>query len=453
MAAQDAKTRRHNFDEVPFGFTEEQAKTEATRCLRCKKPKCVQGCPVSVPIPEFIELISKGLFVEAARKIKEQNLLPAVCGRVCPQEDQCEKMCVLGKRFQPVSIGYLERFAADYERNTGQTVFNPNKPGTGKKIAVIGSGPAGLTAAGDLIKLGHEVVVYEALHELGGVLSYGIPEFRLPKDIVRAEVAHLKTLGVQFVPNMPIGRATSVDKLIETEGFQAVFIGTGAGLPRFMGIPGEDMVGVYSANEYLTRANLMKAYKFPAYDTPIIRGKNVAVIGGGNVAMDAARTALRLGAEKCFLVYRRSREEMPARDDEIIHAEEEGIEFHLLSLPLTLTGNENGRVQSMSCQKMRLGEPDASGRRKPIPIENSHYEIQSDVVIVAIGNAPNPLITDTTQDLKTHQWGGIAAEETTGMTSKKHVYAGGDIVSGAATVILAMGAGRNAAQAIHQELQ
>jgi len=451
MAEQDPKERARNFDEVPFGFTGEQARLEASRCLQCKKPLCVDGCPVRVPIPQFLKLIAEGKFTEAARKIKEQNALPAICGRVCPQEDQCEKTCVLKRKGEAVSIGCLERFAADFERNSGAVEVPEKRPATGKKAAVIGSGPAGLATAGDLVKLGHEVTVFEALHEAGGVLVYGIPEFRLPKGIVKAEVDYLKQLGVRFEMNMIVGKTVSVEELFG-EGYDAVFVGAGAGLPRFLGVPGENLIGVYSANEYLTRSNLMKAYKFPEYDTPIIRAGRVAVVGGGNVAMDSARTALRLGAEKCLLIYRRSREEMPARIDEIHHAEEEGVEFHLLAAPLEVLGDDKGRVRGLRCQKMELGEPDASGRRRPVPVAGSEFEIEVDVVIPALGNAPNPLIPGTTPDIKVHRWGGIVAEDPTGKTSMDHVYAGGDIVSGAATVILAMGAGRNAAAAIHREL-
>jgi len=451
MAEQEPRVRIKNFNEVPFGFSEEQAKLEASRCLQCKKPKCCEGCPVGIDIPSFLKLIQHGEFIAAARKIKEQNALPAICGRVCPQEDQCEKLCLVGKKDKPVSIGYLERFAADSERNSGKVETPAKRPPSGKRVAVVGSGPAGLTVAGELIKLGHQVAIFEALHKTGGVLVYGIPEFRLPKAIVQAEVDYLKAQGVEIRTSAVVGQSVTVDELLK-EGFDAVFIGTGAGLPMFMNVPGENFNGVYSANEYLTRSNLMKAYLFPEYDTPIIRGKRVAVIGGGNVAMDSARTALRLGADKSMIIYRRSRVEMPARIDEVEHAEEEGVEFHLLTLPVEVKGDERGYVKSMICQKMELGEPDQSGRRRPVPIKGSEYELEVDTVVVAIGNNPNPLVPKTTPDLKLQKWGGIVAEEATGQTSKARVYAGGDIVTGAATVILAMGAGKKAARAIHQQL-
>jgi len=451
MAEQDPRARIQNFDEVPYGFTEDQAKLEASRCLQCKKSKCRDGCPVGIDIPAFLKLIQEGEFIGAARKIKEQNALPAICGRVCPQEEQCEKLCLVGKKDQPVSIGYLERFAADFERNSGKIFLPAKRPPTGKRVAVVGSGPAGLTVAGELIKLGHQVTIFEALHKTGGVLVYGIPEFRLPKAVVQAEVDYLKAQGVEIQTSAVVGQSVTVDELLR-DGFDAVFIGTGAGLPMFMNVPGENLNGVYSANEYLTRSNLMKAYLFPQYDTPIIKGKRVAVIGGGNVAMDSARTALRLGADKSMIIYRRSRVEMPARVDEVEHAEEEGVEFHLLTLPLEIKGDERGYVKSMICQKMELGEPDQSGRRRPVPIKGSEYEIAVDTVVVAIGNNPNPLVPKTTPDLQLQKWGGIVADEETGKTSKDAVYAGGDIVTGAATVILAMGAGKKAARAIHKQL-
>ena len=450
MAEQAPAERVKNFQEVPFGFTLEQAMLEASRCLQCKNPKCVNGCPVNIDIPGFIKLIEQGKIIEAAWKIKEQNSLPAICGRVCPQETQCEQLCVLSKREKPVSIGYLERFVADYEREKGELKIPERRPATGKKIAVVGSGPAGLTAAGELAKLGHEVVIFEALHEPGGVLVYGIPEFRLPKSIVRAEVEYLKALGVKIQTDVVVGKTISIDELLRE--YQAIFIGAGAGLPQFMNIPGESLIGVYSANEFLTRNNLMRAYQFPQYDTPLLRGKRVATVGGGNVAMDSARTALRLGAEKSFIVYRRSRVEMPARIDEIEHAEQEGIELHLLTLPLRILGDENDHVRGMVCQKMELGEPDESGRRRPVPIKGSEFEMPVDVVVIAIGNRPNPLIPKSTPGLAVQKWGGVIADEKTGKTSREHIYAGGDIVTGAATVILAMGAGQNAAYAIHQEL-
>jgi glutamate synthase (NADPH/NADH) small chain len=451
MPEQEAKVRAKNFDEVPFGYNPELAKLEAARCLQCKKPSCIEGCPVSIDIPSFIWMILQDDFLGAARKLKEMNSLPAVCGRVCPQEDQCEKVCVLGKKGEPVAIGRLERFAADYEHAHGEFVMPPMAPSTGKKVAVVGSGPAGLTLAGDLIKKGHQVTIFEALHKAGGVLVYGIPEFRLPKDIVQAEVNYLQKLGVEVRTNMVIGKIYTVDELM-ANGYDAVFLGTGAGLPTFMNIPGENFNGVYSANEYLTRSNLMKAYLFPQYDTPIAKGKNVAVLGGGNVAMDSARTALRLGADNVYIVYRRSKKELPARIEEVHHAEEEGVQFHFLTLPVKMLGNEDGWVCGMECQRMELGEPDESGRRRPIPIPGSEFTLEVDMVVVAIGTGANPLIPSTTADLKTNKWGYIIADTETGATSKKGVYAGGDIVTGSATVILAMGAGRKAAEAIHKYL-
>lgn len=451
MPEQDPKVRAKNFDEVPFGYMPELSLLEASRCLQCKKPSCIEGCPVSIDIPGFISLILKEDFLGAARKIKEMNSLPAVCGRVCPQEDQCEKLCILGKKGEPVAIGRLERFAADFERTQGNFIIPPLDPSTGKKVAVVGSGPAGLTLAGDLIKKGHQVTIFEALHKAGGVLVYGIPEFRLPKAIVQAEVEYLQKLGVEIRTNIVIGKIYTVDELL-ANGYDAIFLGTGAGLPTFMNIPGENLNGVYSANEYLTRSNLMKAYLFPKYDTPIARGKKVAVLGGGNVAMDAARTALRLGAENVYIVYRRSKKELPARIEEVHHAEEEGIQFHFLTLPVEILGNEDGWVCGMRCQRMELGEPDESGRRRPVPIPGSEFDLEVDMVIVAIGTGANPLIPSTTPDLKTNKWGYIIADPETGATSKKGVYAGGDIVTGSATVILAMGAGRKAAQAIHKYL-
>ena len=451
MPEQEPRVRAKNFDEVPLGLSEELAKLEASRCLQCKKPTCVQGCPVSIDIPGFIELIHRGDYRGAAKKLKEMNSLPAVCGRVCPQEDQCEKMCILGKKGEPVAIGRLERFAADFERAAGESVIPEMSPPTGKKVAVVGAGPSGLTLAGDLIKKGHQVTIFEALHKAGGVLVYGIPEFRLPKAIVQSEVDYLRTLGVEIRTNMVIGSIYTVDELL-ANGYDAVFLGMGAGLPTFMDIPGENLNGVYSANEYLTRANLMKAYLFPSYDTPIARGKEVAVLGGGNVAMDAARTALRLGAEHSYIVYRRSKKELPARIEEVHHAEEEGIQFHFLTLPLEILGNEDGWVCGMRCQKMELGEPDESGRRRPVPLPGSEFGLEVDMVVVAIGTGANPLIPSTTPDLKINKWGYIEADPETGATSKPGVYAGGDIVTGSATVILAMGAGRKAANAIHKYL-
>ncbi|HON39622.1 MAG: NADPH-dependent glutamate synthase [Desulfomonilia bacterium] len=449
MPEQDPQVRKRNFDEVPLGYTPEMAKTEALRCIQCKKPECVEGCPVEVDIPGFIALIAEGKFIEAAKKIKQTNALPAVCGRVCPQEVQCEVRCVRGKKAEPVAIGRLERFVADYERAAGEVSIPKIATKTGKKIAVVGSGPAGLTVAGDLVQLGHDVTIFEALHAAGGVLVYGIPEFRLPKAIVAAEVDYLKKLGVKIETSNVIGKVATVDELF-AEGYDAVFLGTGAGLPSFMNIPGENLNGVYSANEYLTRSNLMKAYRFPEYDTPIVRGKNVAVIGGGNVAMDAARTAMRLGADHVYLVYRRSRQEMPARIEEIHHAEEEGIEFHLLTNPIRYIGNDKGWVKGIECLRMELGEPDDSGRRRPVPIKGSEFIKEVDTVVVAIGSGSNPLVQSTTPGLNTNKWNYIIADEETGQTSREGVFAGGDIVTGSATVILAMGAGRKAARAMHK---
>jgi glutamate synthase (NADPH/NADH) small chain len=407
----------------------------------------VAGCPVDVKIPEFIKLIAEGHFIEAAWKLKETNALPAVCGRVCPQEDQCEKLCILGKKGDPVAVGRLERFAADFERESGNIVVPEVAPPTGKKIAVVGAGPAGLTIAGDLVKLGHDVTIFEALHKSGGVLIYGIPEFRLPKAIVDAEVNYLEKLGAKIVTNAAIGRLKTVDELF-SEGFHAVFLGVGAGAPVFMNIPGENLSGIYSANEYLTRSNLMKAYLFPEYDTPIVRGKNVAVIGGGNVAMDSVRTALRLGADNAYIIYRRSEVELPARKEEVHHAHEEGVQFKILHNPVEYIGDENGWVKQIKCLRMELGEPDTSGRRRPIPIKGSEFTIDVDTVVVAIGTEANPVIPKTTPGLDVNKWGYIVTKGEAGETSREGVYAGGDIVTGSATVILAMGAGRQAAKAI-----
>ncbi len=452
MPEQDPNVRNKNFEEVSTGYTEEMAKEEAARCLNCKNKPCMQGCPVMVKIPEFIALVAEGKFEDAYLKIQETSSLPAVCGRVCPQESQCEKYCVRGIKGEPVAIGRLERFVADwYMKNCDKKPEAP-KP-NGKKVAVVGAGPSGLTCAGDLAKLGYKVTVFEAFHTPGGVLVYGIPEFRLPKDIVAAEVQKLKDMGVEVMTNMVIGKVLSVEELLTEEGFDAVFIGTGAGLPSFMKIEGESLNGVYSANEFLTRINLMKAYKFPEYDTPIYVGKNVVVVGGGNVAMDAARSAKRLGAENVCIVYRRSEEEMPARLEEVHHAKEEGIEFKLLNNPVKINGDDEGWVDSVTCIKMELGEPDASGRRRPQPVEGSEFDIDADVVVIAIGQTPNPLIKNTTPDLETNKWGCIVAKEETGATSKQGVYAGGDVVTGAATVILAMGAGKTAAASIDEYLK
>lgn len=454
MPVQAPAVRAHNFTEVALGYDEETAVAEAARCLHCKVPQCRKGCPVAVDIPAFIGKIKERDFTGALLKIKETNALPAVCGRVCPQENQCEKHCILAKKGEAVAIGRLERFVAD----TYMAKELPIKPveydEKALKVAVIGSGPSGLSCAGDLAKRGYKVTVFEALHKAGGVLSYGIPEFRLPKDkVVAREIAAIEKLGVKFELDAVAGRLFTVDELLTDEGFAAVFIGTGAGLPRFQGIPGESLNGVYSANEFLTRCNLMKAYKFPEYATPIKVGKSVAVIGGGNVAMDAARTALRLGAEKVAIVYRRSEAELPARSEEVEHAKEEGIEFKLLNNPVAITGDEAGWVKSMRCVKMELGEPDASGRRRPVPIAGSEFDMPVDTVIVAIGTGPNPIMAHTTPDLELTKRGNIAADEETGATSKAGVFAGGDIVTGAATVILAMGAGRKAAKAIDEYLQ
>jgi glutamate synthase (NADPH/NADH) small chain len=449
MRQQPPEQRVKNFDEVPLGYSEQEAIDEAKRCLQCKKATCISGCPVDIDIPGFIAKIAEGDFRAAVKIMKAKNVLPAVCGRVCPQEDQCEKVCVLSKKYEPVAIGRLERFIADWEAEQGAEL--PEKPvATGKKVGVVGSGPGGLTVAGDLIKLGHEVVVFEALHKPGGVLVYGIPEFRLPKTIVQREVDYLLKLGVKLEMSFVVGRTKTLDELLEE--FDAVYLGTGAGLPWFMNIPGENYNGIYSANEYLTRSNLMKAYLFPEYDTPIVRGKRVAVVGGGNVAMDSARTALRLGADEVHIVYRRSRKEMPAREEEIHHAEEEGIIFDILTNPVRYIGDEQGWVREMECIKMELGEPDASGRRRPVPIEGSNFTIPFDTVVCAIGQSPNPLIPQTTPDIKVGKWGNIEADPRTGKTSKKGVWAGGDVVRGGATVILAMGDGRVAARSIHEYL-
>lgn len=452
MPMQDPKLRIQNFDEVALGYSREQARREAARCLQCKKPPCVAGCPVEIDIPAFIAKIKEGDFMGAIHKIKEKNNLPAVCGRVCPQEEQCEKVCVLAKKGQPIAIGRLERFAADYEFSQGDIRVPPAPPKTGKRVAVIGAGPAGLTVAGDLAKMGHDVTIFEALHKAGGVLVYGIPEFRLPKRIVQVEVDYVRKLGVEIKTNMVVGQAITVDELLNN-GYDAVFIGTGAGLPYFLGIPGENLNGVYSANEFLTRNNLMKAYLFPEYDTPVRVASNVAVVGGGNVAMDAARVAKRLGADHVYLVYRRSRTEMPAREEEIVNAEEEGIEFQLLTNPVRIIGDEKGWVKGIECIRMELGEPDASGRRRPIPIKGSEFVLPVEVVIAAIGQGPNPLLTKSTTGLELTKWGNIVADPETGKTSKRGVFAGGDIVTGAATVILAMGAGKKAAVAIDKYLR
>ena len=450
MPEQEANVRNKNFDEVAMGYTPEMAKEEATRCLNCKNKPCVGGCPVNVRIPEFIEKVAAGEFEEGYKIITSTNGLPAVCGRVCPQESQCEGKCVRGIKGEPVGIGRLERFCADWHMEN--STAKPEKPeSNGKKVAVVGAGPSGLTCAGDLAKKGYEVTVFEAFHTAGGVLVYGIPQFRLPKEIVRREVQNLEDLGVEIQTNMIIGKTLSVDELFEM-GYKAVFIGSGAGLPSFMGIPGEDLIGVFSANEYLTRTNLMKAY-LEEYDTPIIKSKTVAVVGGGNVAMDAARCAKRLGAETVYIVYRRGLEEMPARKEEIHHAMEEGIIFRNLTNPVKINGDENGRVQSMQCVEMELGEPDDSGRRRPVVKENSEFELEVDTVIMSIGTSPNPLIRSTTEGLETNRRGCLVVNEETMQTTREGVYAGGDAVTGAATVILAMGAGKQAAASIDDFLK
>ena len=444
MPRQAPEVRRHNFNEVALGFSLEQAQAEAARCLQCKKPLCISGCPVAVQIPDFIRALQEGDLPQAVEILKKDNNLPAICGRVCPQETQCEVVCVMGKKYEPVAIGRLERFVADWalaHQNNAPQLPSP----TGHRIAVIGAGPAGLTCAADLARMGHQVTIFESLHQAGGVLIYGIPEFRLPKDIVQAEVDYVKSLGVELRLNSVIGRLYTIDELLGEQGYDALFLGTGAGLPNFLGIPGENYDGVLSANEFLTRTNLMKAYQFPAYDTPILIGQRVAVIGAGNVAMDSARCALRLGAEEVTIVYRRSRAEMPARAEEVENAEAEGIRFELLTNPVEIYGNEEGWVTGMRCIRMELGEPDASGRRRPIPIPGSEFDMEVDVVIVAIGTSPNPLIFTAAEGLERTRWGTVVADEETGRTTKERVWAGGDIVTGAATVISAMGAGKRAA--------
>lgn len=451
MPEQPAAVRARNFDEVPLGLTPEAAILEARRCLQCKKPACVEGCPVGVDIPGFIERVREGDFTGAIQAIWGRNSLPAVCGRVCPQELQCEGNCILGKKEAPVAIGNLERFAADYERANRKAAKPAKAAPTGKKVAVVGSGPSGLTVAGDLILKGHQVTIFEAFHRPGGVLVYGIPEFRLPKEIVFSEVEGLEAQGVKVEVNTVVGRSLTIDELFD-QGYDAVFLGVGAGLPVFLGIPGENFAGVFSANEYLTRTNLMKAYRFPEYDTPVIRGKNVVTIGGGNVAMDAARTALRLGAEKSYIVYRRSKTELPARAAEVHHAEEEGVVFQLLTNPTRLFGDDKGRVTGMEVLKMELGEPDDSGRRRPVAVKGSEFRIDCDLVIVAIGAGANPLLTQSTEGLSLNKRGYIIADQATGKTTLRAVWAGGDIVTGSATVILAMGAGRTAANSIHDYL-
>ena len=450
MPKQTPWERIKNFDEVALGYPIETAVEEAKRCLQCKKPFCNQGCPVGIDIPGFIKCIIEGDFAAGAKKIKETNALPAICGRVCPQEEQCEKVCVVGKKGAPLAIGRLERFVADWEAAEGKIEVPDMAPKTGKKVAIVGAGPAGVTVANDLVILGHDVTIFEALHECGGVLIYGIPEFRLPKAIVKREVEYVKSLGVRIYMDFVVGKTRTVDKLLEE--FDAVFVGSGAGLPWFMEIPGENLNGVYSANEYLTRVNLMKGFRFPEYDTPVKRPSRVAVVGGGNVAMDSARTAIRLGADEVHLVYRRSRTELPARIEEVENAEEEGVIFDLLTLPVRLSGDENGWVKEMECLRMELGEPDSSGRRKPIPVEGSNFIVPFDAVVIAIGNSPNPLIPMTTPGLEISRKGGIVTTPETGRSSRPRIWAGGDIVRGAATVISAMGDGRIAATSIHKYL-
>ena len=445
MPQREPEERNRDFEEVNQGLPEEDAVFEAQRCLDCANPQCVLGCPVAIDIPGFIKLIERGDFEGSTRKLKETNSLPAICGRVCPQESQCEEVCTLKKSTGvSVGIGNLERFAADFERRSGKVFMPPIAPDTGKRAAIIGAGPAGLTVAGELVKKGHRVTVFEALHISGGVLVYGIPEFRLPKAILKAEVDYLRRLGAEVKTNFVVGKTATLDDL-RAQGFQVFFIGSGAGLPNWMKVPGENLVGVYSANEYLTRVNLMKAYDFPNYDTPVVRSKRAAVIGGGNVAMDSVRTALRLGAEKAMIIYRRSRHEMPAREEEVKHAEEEGIEFHFLTVPTRYIGDDKGRVKAMECLRMELGEPDASGRRRPIPVKGSEFTSEVDLVVCAIGQSPNPLIAQTTAGLKIGKWGNVEVDWQTMATSLPGVYAGGDIVRGGATVILAMGDGRIAA--------
>ncbi len=452
MKEQQPEVRVQNFNEVPFGYSEADAMAEASRCLDCKKPKCVKACPVNINIPGFLMQIRQGNFEEAARILKDANSLPAVCGRVCPQEEQCESQCIEGIKHDPIAIGNLERFVADWERENNKVSIPAIPPPTGYKVAIIGSGPAGLTVAGDLVKLGHDVTVFEALHAPAGVLIYGIPEFRLPKLIVKAEVDYIQRLGVKFVMDTVIGVSITLDELFNEFGFHAVFVGTGAGLPKFMNIPGENLVGVYSANEYLTRANLMGAYNFPDFDTPIRPSQHTVVVGGGNTAMDSARTSLRLQKCKVSLVYRRSEQELPARREEVHHAKAEGINMELLTNPIAILGNEDSEVIGIRCQRMELGEPDASGRRKPVAIKGSEFDLPCDTVIMAIGNEPNPVFIRATPGIEVSKWGTIVADAETGATSRPGVYAGGDVVSGAATVINAMGAGKKAAAAMHQYL-
>src|SRR5262245_87603 len=453
MPEEPAEQRRGNFREVNLGLTVLGATTEAMRCLECAHPACVSGCPVNVNIREFVRLVREGDYLGAAAKIREDNVLPAITGRVCPQETQCEQCCILGKKHEPLGIGYLERFVADYERAHGQFGLPPKAPPSGKKVAIVGSGPAGLSAAGDLVRWGHAVTVFEALHDIGGVLLYGIPEFRLPKDIGRHEVNVLRQMGVDFQTNVVIGKTVTVDELLTEEGYDAILIATGAGLPRFLGVPGEHLNGVYSANEFLTRVNLMKAYD-PAYDEPVFdcKGKDIAVVGGGNTAMDAVRTACRLGARTSYLIYRRSEKEMPARAEEVHHAKDEGIEFRCLTNPVAFLGDAQGRLHTVRCIRMELAEPDASGRRAPVEVPGSEFDLPVEMAVIALGTGANPLVQSTTPDLATNRKGYIAADPETLQTSKPGVFAAGDIVTGSATVILAMAAGRKAARSIHAYL-
>ena len=453
MPEQEAELRVHNFTEVNLGYSTELARQEALRCLECKKPTCVDYCPVGVKVKEFVRLIVEGNFLGAAAKIREDNVLPAITGRVCPQEDHCEGNCLLTKKVESLGIGYLERFVADYEQRMG-VAPGVNAPSTGKKVAIVGSGPAGLSAAGDLVQKGHRVHVFEALHEIGGVLMYGIPEFRLPKQVIREQIDTMRAMGVEFETNVVVGKTVEIDELFEQEGYDAVFIATGAGLPVFLNIPGEHLNGVYSANEFLTRINLMHAYEFPRYDEPIVelKRKQVAVIGGGNTALDAIRSARRLGADKAYVLYRRSEAEMPARAEEVKHAKQEGIDFQVLTNPVEFLDDGNGWLRAARCVRMELGEPDASGRRRPIAVAGSEFEIPLSVAIIATGTSANPLIQSTTPGLKTNQRGYIEASSETQRTSRKGVFAGGDIVTGSATVILAMGSGRRAAKSIHEYL-
>ena len=454
MLEQPAQARATNFTEVNLGYSTELARQEALRCLECAKPACTDKCPVGVKVREFVQLIVAGDFMGAAAKIREDNVLPAITGRVCPQEDHCEGSCLMGKKVQSLGIGYLERFVADYEQQHMDVKNVKRAPSTGKKVAIVGSGPSGLTAAGDLVQRGHQVHVFEALHEIGGVLVYGIPEFRLPKKIIREQIDYMRAMGVEFETDVVVGRTVTIDELMQEEGYDAVFIGTGAGLPQFMGIPGEHLNGVYSANEFLTRINLMHAYEFPRYDEPMVdlASKNVAVIGGGNTALDSIRSALRLGAGKAFVLYRRSETEMPARAEEVKHAKQEGIDFQVLTAPVEFLSDDKGWLRAARCVRMELGEPDASGRRRPVPIAGSEFELPLSVAIMAIGTSANPIVQSTTPGLETNKRGYISANAETQRTSRTGVFAGGDIVTGSATVILAMGAGRRAAASIHEYL-